>query len=81
LSLSVFVAFILHTARFCTLPVRAFISIEQKVNKPALLPVRAFISYLFIPCGEEETGGVRFSMDMISLTGNAHNRAACSIPS
>jgi hypothetical protein len=40
---------------------------------------RAFISYLFIPYGEEETGGERFSIDMISLTGNTQNQAVCNI--
>jgi membrane associated rhomboid family serine protease len=30
---------ILHAVRFCALPVRAFISIEKKTGKPALLPV------------------------------------------
>jgi hypothetical protein len=51
---------------------RAFISIERKIYRAALLPVRAFISFPLIcfPYGEKKTGGTRFSIDMISLTGN-----------
>jgi hypothetical protein len=73
--------YILHAAWFCTFPVRAFISIERKTGKAALLPVRAFISFLLtgFPYGEEETGGTRFSIDMIPLTGNAQNHATHSI--
>jgi hypothetical protein len=59
--------------RIDLLPVRAFILIEQKNNRTDLLPVRVFISFPLIcfPYGEEEAGGTRFSIDMISLTGNA----------
>jgi hypothetical protein len=31
------------------------------------------------PVGEEETGGVRFYIDMIFLTGNIQNQAARSV--
>jgi hypothetical protein len=63
------VLIILCAAWFCALPVRAYISIEQKINPPALLPVRAFTSYLLFPYGEQEKSGIRVSIDMVPQQG------------
>jgi hypothetical protein len=58
---------------------RAYIAIERKINKTALLPVGHEARSHSSPLGNKEMPVHVFSIDIFPLTGNSQNRPAHSI--